>query len=83
MSGLKYKEFLFYIIETDEDFFLHLGNQLYPGFRHHRVLKILTVDEPNDYISFLGAINKLQYAASLKAFRDTVKVKQKITINPN
>ena len=49
-----YKEYEFYIVETKEAFFLNVTNQLYSGFKNHRVLQLAPKHGDIDVIEFYG-----------------------------
>lgn len=83
MRVVKYKELLFYIIETKEDFFLNVTNKLYSGFRNHRLIQINESDKNEDTIAFYGTKKRLTYTASKAGFDEVVNVKHKFKINLN
>lgn len=77
-----YKQFMFYIVETKDEFVKRLTNPLYKD-KNHRILRVVSFSEDKEYIRIAGSQDDRIYETTLEGFANIANILDCITINPN
>ena len=77
-----YKQLLFYIVETEDEFIKRLTKPLYRN-RKHRILRVVSYSDDRNFIRIAGSQDERIYETTVQGFAQIANILNTIIINPN
>lgn len=81
MSKLRFKGYLYYLIETEDKFIRSKTKQIY-GNPSQRIIQIVG-KVADTHIVFRSTVDKIDYKVGIDDFAQLVEIKDRINIIPN